>query len=29
LWHDDHDQGPHKTEEDHQNTRRTVNRAAS
>jgi len=29
LWYDDHDQGPHKTEEDLQNTRQTVNRAAS
>jgi len=29
LWYDVHDQSPHKTEEDLQNTRRTVNRAAS
>lgn len=29
LWHDKHGQGLHETEEDHQNTRRTVNRAAS
>ena len=29
LWHDDHAQGLNKTEEDLQNTRRTVNRAAS
>jgi DNA-binding XRE family transcriptional regulator len=29
LWNDEHDQGPHKTEEDLQNTRRTINRAAS
>jgi DNA-binding XRE family transcriptional regulator len=29
LWYDEHDQGPHKTEEDLQNTRRTINRAAS
>jgi DNA-binding XRE family transcriptional regulator len=29
LWHDEHAQGPLETEEDLQNTRRTVNRAAS
>jgi DNA-binding XRE family transcriptional regulator len=28
LWHDEHAQGPLETEEDLQNTRRTVNRAA-
>jgi DNA-binding XRE family transcriptional regulator len=29
LWHDEHANSSHKTEEDLQNTRRTVNRAAS
>lgn len=29
LWHDENANGSHKTEEDLQNTRRTVNRAAS
>jgi transcriptional regulator with XRE-family HTH domain len=29
LWEDDHPQGPYKSEEDHQNTRQTSDRAAS
>jgi len=29
LWEDDHPQGPYKSEEDHQNTRQTADRAVS
>lgn len=29
LWHEEHPQGPYGTEEDHQNTRQTADRAAS